>query len=519
MSSRREFLAGLFAQLDARGLAFCVLRNFDRVFDADGSDVDLLARPLDASSLLAACDEAATVAGFSLVQATRFVNHSRCYWRAEAGFVRIDVDTEIRWRWLHALSAGEVLAARLRRGEFWIPSEHHEAEILRAQLAWVDRESYKQRLAELGEPGTNSAAMRRALVLRTACDPRRWLLAARYFARDAGRWIERWRRPPGASVEVFAAGKFDAGTLREKLAGLFPMMKNVADGGRIDRRALFRGGLAICEHRVSADAALPARSGPAPGPSHFICLVETSGAIHAAHAGSGAVASCRDAEELARFIAGSLALENAAPVRCRGAAIVLAGLDGAGKTTFARELTKQAVQAGFAGVRYFHWIPRRCELEFPWPAFVETTRKPPASRSMAGRAFSLVRLARSVVLAHIAFALRVKPLIRDGWLVILDRYVTNYWLDPDSVRFGAAARWLALARPLFPQADTLIALQADTATLQSRKGELAADEIERQRTRLKSLPPLAATRLDLDARQSPEALARQALAHLAKLNA
>ena len=193
---------------------------------------------------------------------------------------------------------------------------------------------------------------------------------------------------------------------------------------------------------------------------------------------------------------------------------MLAGVDGAGKTTFARNLCATADQVGFAGCRYFHWIPRVFgKAQFPWPVFSDLARNfGPASALL-----SVFRLLKSILLARISWTFRIAPLVRAGHLVLLDRFITNYWLDPASVRYGGPAWLLALAQRLFPKPDVLIALDAPEEILSQRKGELTPGQIREQQQRLRDLPSLAKSRIDLDAAQPPDALAATAFAKLSAL--
>lgn len=404
MNSREEFLVAVFRALDQRGIEYCVARNADTVFVDGPSDVDFLARPADIAAVREVCEDAASTSGFALVQAARFVNHSWIFAHERGVLVRIDVDTEIRWRSCHVLSADEVLRARQRCELFYIPSPKHEAAILRAQIAWRGSapERYTRRLGALGEPPVSAAQARRSIALRAIFHP---LAALHYSASDTAR--------------VFARC-FEALTAKRTAAS--------------------------------------------------------------------------------------------------GASIALAGLDGAGKTTFARALLIDVAQSRrYAGTRYFHWIPspfRRAE--FPWPASGNKPHRAPEETNIITAAASVIRLARSIVLAWLGFALVVRPLVRRGWLVIIDRYATNYWLDPASVRYSGASRWLSWAQRLFPSTDFLVALSADASTLRSRKDELSDTQIAEQSERLQRLPKLTETRIDLDAAQPVDTLVAQVLAALPK---
>ena len=510
MSSRREFLLQLFRFLDERSVAFCVLRNFDEVFAPGTSDVDLLTRSADVPIVRRACDDAAAATGHRLVQRTRFVNHSAVFWDGGAGLVRIDIDTEIRWRCWPVLSADEVLAERIQRAEFPIPCPRHEAEIIRSQLVWKGRvsESYARRLAELGAPPPDVAGMRRAILRRTLLSPRRWWEAARFLAGDLDRWRRRMLAPPGATLEIFSAHAVDPEPIFTALAGLFPAAKGALLAAHQSAAGIvFKGGLAIRTY------ATPPQPTWKYARRTFLAVAESSGRTHVAHLGSGGLATLATIAEVPQFILEACAREQCGEARQRGACLALAGLDGSGKTTFARNLCAEAWRSGrFAGIRYFHWIPPLTGVpEFPWPESREVPRKMPAPRHPGAALLSALRLVKNIVLANLAWRWQVRPAVRRGELVLLDRFLFNYWLDPDSVRYAGSARWLEWVRPLLPQPDLLITLQADADTLLARKQELSREQIAQQVERLRLLPPLARRRVDLDATQSSEQLAQEAL--------
>jgi hypothetical protein len=516
LNTRREFLERLFALLEERRTAYVVLRNFDSVFDEGTSDVDLLAEDRDA--VFAAGQAAARATGHRLVQSAPFTCQSWVWWNGSTGFVRVDVDTDLRWRWLQGPSTAGILERRVRRGAFYIPAPHDEADALRVKLATrgLLEERYVRRLIELGAPAVSAARKRRRLLVSNLLNPLRWPGILRHLASDVRRYVVRRRSPAGIAVRVVTARDFDADAFAGALAGLFPTMKRAGGIPREIRRARFTGGLALDVRRVESDEALaPAARGSG---ADFTAMIESSGCLHAAHAPSGAMTSAGEgnpADALAAFICECLArvLDPRAPRR--GLAVVLAGVDGAGKTTFARNLCALAVEPGrYAGCRYFHFIPPlRGPADFPWPVFTDQSRHRGDSSPLA----SALRLIRNVVRARVAWTFRVAPLLRAGRLVVLDRFVANYWLDPESVRFSGPRWLLLLAQRLIPKPDLLIALDAEAEVLHRRKGELALDEIHAQQRRLRELPALAGARMDLDAARPAAVLARSAFEQLSRM--
>jgi thymidylate kinase len=199
----------------------------------------------------------------------------------------------------------------------------------------------------------------------------------------------------------------------------------------------------------------------------------------------------------------------------------LVGLDGAGKTTVARNLCSPIHVAGeFAGVRYFHWRPKvRRVTEWPLPDYRETPRKPPLPRTPLNTALSLARITRNVLLVRLAWIVQVRPLVRQGYLVIVDRYYYNYHLDPDSVRCSAPPGWVRFMTRLFPAPDLVIKLGATKEVLLARKGELTSGEVEAQCARLTALPAGPAQVVTVDSAQPPEAVAGQVRAEILRTRA
>ncbi len=530
MSVRQDFLLRFFARLDEGQIPWCVLRNFDQVFADDTWDIDFLATREDLARFRVAAWETARDTGWELVQVTRFINHSWVFAKVVAErlwFVRIDVEMEIRWRYLHVLTAKEVLAERVRYGDIWRPSPRHEADILQTKTATKGflENRYTQRLEELGRSVKTPESLRREIVRRTMWQPSAWARGLGYFLEDFARLWGRWRRPPGASLQVAVAGELEPEPIFEALNPLFPRMKCdlVPDGDPPPWRILFKGGLALGLRNVDGDLNLAVevkrRVWPLDKPPSqrrllgraFAGISQKSGKMHLGHASSGRMALAENPDDVGRFLTSSLGHElKPETATSPGRSVALVGLDGAGKTTFARTLCQKiGTDPRFTGVRYFHWIPSG-RIEFPWPVFGDLPRNGrPSSPLVSG-----LRLARNILRARIAFARHVHPWVQRGYLVLLDRFLYNYWLDPASVRYGGPERWLEFARKFMPRPDALIVLSADPTTLLARKGELSLAQIEFQRARLHALPALARNRIELDATLSPDALVEEALTRL-----
>src|SRR5947208_8411292 len=112
MSPRGEFLSALFTILERHGVGYCVLRNYQDLYDDESSDVDLAVQPEEVPALEAALAEAADASGHRLVQRARFINYSQVYWHPEGGFLRLDYDTEFRWRIFPVLTSKAVITLR-----------------------------------------------------------------------------------------------------------------------------------------------------------------------------------------------------------------------------------------------------------------------------------------------------------------------------------------------------------------------------------------------------------------------
>ncbi len=156
-----------------------------------------------------------------------------------------------------------------------------------------------------------------------------------------------------------------------------------------------------------------------------------------------------------------------------GAFVVLVGPDGVGKSTVARALIER--QDGPAA--YFHFVPRlRRPLDSRPP---EQRILPPKATDPTGwRALGLARLAYNVVRYWIGYLCRVRPALRAGTLIVGDRSLYGYIVQPTALRFYGP-EWVARAAIRLLPRPTLIAnLHAPCDVVRARKQELEMPQIE-----------------------------------------
>jgi thymidylate kinase len=149
--SRKSFLTTLFLSLERSGIRYCVLRNYNAIYEDDSSDVDMIVEPADVARTRECLVEAAAQTHYKLVHRARYVNYSDVLWHDEGGFLRVDIETEVRWRIFTALSANAVINLRRRHREFYVPHPRHESVILFVAAIWRRHisERYRQQLGHL----------------------------------------------------------------------------------------------------------------------------------------------------------------------------------------------------------------------------------------------------------------------------------------------------------------------------------------------------------------------------------
>ena len=152
---RRQFLSRFFGDLEQNGIRYCIQRNYDNLYDNDlATDLDMIVSEYSRGRFEQCLQEAAARTGFRFVHQARYVNYSQVFWHPTAGFVRVDFETDVRWRLFTVLNAREVLDARLRHENFfatYLDSERHFPPIagrsfpLHSATPFVEMESIQNR--------------------------------------------------------------------------------------------------------------------------------------------------------------------------------------------------------------------------------------------------------------------------------------------------------------------------------------------------------------------------------------
>jgi thymidylate kinase len=204
--------------------------------------------------------------------------------------------------------------------------------------------------------------------------------------------------------------------------------------------------------------------------------------------------------------------------RQKGAFAVLIGLDGSGKTTLARNLSRLIFrEMRYDGVRYFHWRAKIFgQIEFPLPEFRDVPRKESLPKTIANSLLSSLRLLKNVFLANVAYQIRIRHLLRHNYLVMIDRYFYNYYLDPDSVKYTGPDWLLKALLGWFPKPDVIVTLNASAEILLARKQELSPDQIARQISIKDNLNFRGTPCVAVDARDSAANVAEKTLAAMSK---
>jgi len=191
----------------------------------------------------------------------------------------------------------------------------------------------------------------------------------------------------------------------------------------------------------------------------------------------------------------------------RGALVILVGPDGVGKTTIARALG--AAYRGPSG--YFHFVP---PIVGPLSAEPPLNAAPHAGKGRPGgsRLLGCLRLLRNVARFWLAYAIQVRPAMAKGMLVIGDRGMFGYLVQPHALKFHGPAWFARRMLRLLPPPALVVNLAAPPHIVRARKQELTLEQIARELRDWRELPT---TRLvTFDATATPAEIARRVMLEL-----
>ena len=171
--------------------------------------------------------------------------------------------------------------------------------------------------------------------------------------------------------------------------------------------------------------------------------------------------------------------------------MVVLGPDGSGKTTIL-DAAKPVLASHFNHISHFHWRPgllpklgRSATNSLKTP---QAAPLPPKDFSY-GKIISLIRYFYYLIDFFLGYLFKIRPLLRRGDLVIIERWHHDSLMNPQRYGFNVPARLLRLAHKLLPAPDLTLILRGDARKIHDRKPELSEQEILDQTRAILQLVP------------------------------
>jgi peptidoglycan/xylan/chitin deacetylase (PgdA/CDA1 family) len=266
---RNEFLLNCLEHLQSANVAFCISRNHTEFWNDGPSDIDLLISPSQFEAGIHCLEKAAHANGFRLVSQTWFVNLCMVFYAPGSSFVRIDIETDLRWQSRTLLDADAILEKRIQQDGLPTPCPEHEALVLLCKCAWLGfvKPSYQHRLEELTSSHDDANQVIRFLEDRIRFDKASLarLIAGKDVTELRNRFkltpipqhrirnayllvvrsISRLCNPPGIIIDCPDLDKTARGAAANKLELFFPTAKSSSSSSSITNivLTLFRGGI------------------------------------------------------------------------------------------------------------------------------------------------------------------------------------------------------------------------------------------------------------------------------------
>jgi thymidylate kinase len=162
-------------------------------------------------------------------------------------------------------------------------------------------------------------------------------------------------------------------------------------------------------------------------------------------------------------------------VKLTGLFVVVLGPDGVGKSTVIDHLV-QTVGPVFKRHGIFHWRPMLL-----WRRKTARPTTQPHSHPPHRSWWSSARLVAHLLDYWFGYWLVIRPLLARVGLVLFDRYFDDILIDPRRYRYGGPLWLVRMLRPLIPQPDLILVLDATAEVVSARKQELTPNEVRRQR--------------------------------------
>jgi thymidylate kinase len=187
-----------------------------------------------------------------------------------------------------------------------------------------------------------------------------------------------------------------------------------------------------------------------------------------------------------------------------GLLVILVGPDGVGKTTAARAVIER--HGGPTG--YFHFLPPIGSRLAREP---DATVIPPPPKSGAGASVVLgsIRILRNAARCWVGYVRTVRPALKQGYLVVGDRWMYGYLVQPDALKFGGPRLLARAVVRLLPRPHLIVNLSAPAELIRTRKQELSLRQIEQELLAWSSLP--VPNLYTIDATREPPVIATEIL--------
>ncbi|MFN2490069.1 MAG: hypothetical protein ABR529_10085 [Actinomycetota bacterium] len=207
-----------------------------------------------------------------------------------------------------------------------------------------------------------------------------------------------------------------------------------------------------------------------------------------------------------------------------GGVVAVGGPDGVGKTTLCEALMNEVLaDLPVLHVRFPGLLPRRDPVERrairlgvgQEPDLTRLRVYPPTYPWLKTQ----VKILYTWVDYLLGWHVRIRPFVRRGGWVLLERGWWDHAVDPRRYRLKPPAHLVGWMGRALPRADLVIALGAPPEVIRARRPELTLDELDRQMSAWRRVLPARQARLHLDTSRPPEELVARARREIADIGA